>query len=161
MYEAFISGFSTFVKTFTYTFFSYVDIELVAVVAVESAQDLAIKATFWGLSYSIFWLSWRSFAYDVLWYVLINILSFLSLFFEHSLQTPISTPPPSPSHSSETQHLSCTFDRGIIGYWFVLLCQLVNFTFMLLVSLGWVSSRGVTIPALEWAPPPTHTHSLQ
>ena len=46
MYEAFISGFSTFVKTFTYTFFSYVDIELVAVVAVESAQDLAIKATF-------------------------------------------------------------------------------------------------------------------
>ena len=46
MYEAFISGFSTFVKTFAYTFFSYVDIELVAVVAVESAQDLAIKATF-------------------------------------------------------------------------------------------------------------------
>ena len=46
MYEAFISGFPTFVKTLTYTFFSYVDIELVAVAAGESTQDLAIKAIF-------------------------------------------------------------------------------------------------------------------
>ena len=46
MYEAFISGIPTLVKTLTYAFFSYVDIELVAVAAVESAQDLAIKATF-------------------------------------------------------------------------------------------------------------------
>ena len=46
MYEAFIDGFSTFVKTFAYAFFSDGDIELAAVAAGEPAQDLAIKATF-------------------------------------------------------------------------------------------------------------------
>ena len=54
MYEAFIDGFSTFVKTFAYAFFSYGDIELVAVAAGESAQDPAIKATFLRIIYSIF-----------------------------------------------------------------------------------------------------------
>ena len=97
MYEAFIDGFSTFVMTFGCDFFSDGDIKLAVVAAGESAQDLAIKATFLTIILfhilTKFWLSWRSFAYDVLWYVLINILSFLSLFFEHSLQALMSPPP--------------------------------------------------------------------
>ena len=54
MCEAFTGGFSTFVKTLTYVFFSYGDIELVAVAAGESAQGLVKKLLFRGLSYSIF-----------------------------------------------------------------------------------------------------------
>ena len=46
MYEAFIDGFSTFVMTFACDFFSDGDIKLAVVAAGESAQDLAIKATF-------------------------------------------------------------------------------------------------------------------
>ena len=46
MCEAFTGGFSTFVKTLTYVFFSYGDIELVAVAAGESAQGLVKKLLF-------------------------------------------------------------------------------------------------------------------
>ena len=46
MYEAFTDGFSTFVMTFACDFFSDGDIKLAVVAAGESAQDLAIKATF-------------------------------------------------------------------------------------------------------------------
>ena len=97
MYEAFIDGFSTFVKTFTYAFFPDGDIELAAVEAGGSAQDLAIKATFLTIILfhilTILKIICLRCPLVSIWYVLINILSFLSLFFEHSLQTLMSPPP--------------------------------------------------------------------
>ena len=76
-------------------FFSLMSVSSLSLLQPENLlKILRLKPLFWRLSYSIFWLSWRSFAYDVLWYVLINILSFLSLFFEHRLQIPMSPPPP-------------------------------------------------------------------